>query len=60
MTSNVGADILSKTRGNISQDMKDAVMKKFLERGLPLEFINRIDEVVMFVGVEFIQLMAHS
>ncbi|KAF8549018.1 P-loop containing nucleoside triphosphate hydrolase protein [Imleria badia] len=52
MTSNLGAEILSETRGNISQNTRDTVIRKFHENGLPYEFMNRIDEVVMFRPME--------
>ncbi|KAF9234373.1 P-loop containing nucleoside triphosphate hydrolase protein [Melanogaster broomeanus] len=48
MTSNVAADILSRQDGSISSSTKDAVMQRFKEKGFPLEFLNRIDEVVTF------------
>ncbi|KAG9317880.1 P-loop containing nucleoside triphosphate hydrolase protein [Chiua virens] len=52
MTSNVGADLISRTRGPILPEVKDAIIRRFNERGLPPEFINRIDEVVMFKPME--------
>ncbi|KIK94235.1 hypothetical protein PAXRUDRAFT_461063 [Paxillus rubicundulus Ve08.2h10] len=48
MTSNVGADILSRQSGSISSTTRDAVIQRFKDKGFPLEFLNRIDEVVTF------------
>jgi ATP-dependent Clp protease ATP-binding subunit ClpA len=51
MTSNVGADLLSRENGKISNTARDSVMQRFKEAGFPPEFINRVDEVVMFVSI---------
>ncbi|KAH7907044.1 P-loop containing nucleoside triphosphate hydrolase protein [Hygrophoropsis aurantiaca] len=48
MTSNIGAGIISKEVGKISDRNRDAVMEQFKEHKFPPEFLNRIDEVVMF------------
>ncbi|KAG2090131.1 P-loop containing nucleoside triphosphate hydrolase protein [Suillus discolor] len=48
MTSNVGADILSKESGKISDHIRQAVMQRFKEARFSPEFLNRVDEVVMF------------
>lgn len=48
MTSNVGADILSKESGKISPRTRQEVMQRFKERNFSPEFLNRVDEVVMF------------
>ncbi|KAG2046203.1 P-loop containing nucleoside triphosphate hydrolase protein [Suillus hirtellus] len=48
MTSNVGADILSKESGKISDHIRQAVMERFREAKFSPEFLNRVDEVVMF------------
>ncbi|KAG2113981.1 P-loop containing nucleoside triphosphate hydrolase protein [Suillus cothurnatus] len=49
MTSNVGADILSRENGKISDGARQAVMQCFkLKAGFSPEFLNRVDEVVMF------------
>jgi ATP-dependent Clp protease ATP-binding subunit ClpB len=50
MTSNVGADLLSKEYGKISKDTRKAVVKRFTDLKFPLEFLNRIEEIVMFVS----------
>lgn len=50
MTSNVGADILSKESGKISDHIRQAVMQRFKEARFSPEFLNRVDEVVMFVS----------
>ena len=53
MTSNVGADILNKVEGEISPGTRKAVMKRFSDPDIrfPLEFLNRIEEIVMFVSI---------
>lgn len=52
MTSNVGSDDLGTVRGTaaIPNAVKDQVMLKFRARGFPPEFLNRLDDVVMFVS----------
>lgn len=50
MTSNVGADILSQAEGSIAPSVRNQVMKRFKMEGFPVEFLNRIDEIVMFVS----------
>lgn len=51
MTSNVGADILSKVQQEeILEATREAVNNCFKERGFPVEFLNRVDEIVMFVS----------
>lgn len=50
MTSNVGSHILSRETNEISQRTRDRVMDCFKEKNFPLEFLNRIEEVVMFVS----------
>ncbi|KAG2753869.1 P-loop containing nucleoside triphosphate hydrolase protein [Suillus brevipes Sb2] len=48
MTSNVGADILSKESGKISARSRQEVMQRFKDARFSPEFLNRVDEVVMF------------
>lgn len=48
MTSNVGADILSKETGKISARSRQEVMQRFKDARFSPEFLNRVDEVVMF------------
>lgn len=48
MTSNVGADILSKESGKISPRSRQEVMQRFKDARFSPEFLNRVDEVVMF------------
>ncbi|KAG1834917.1 P-loop containing nucleoside triphosphate hydrolase protein [Suillus subalutaceus] len=48
MTSNVGANILSKESGKVSDRTREAVMQRFKDTGFSPEFLNRVDEVVMF------------
>lgn len=48
MTSNVGADILSKESGKISVRTRQDVMQRFKDARFSPEFLNRVDEVVMF------------
>lgn len=50
MTSNVGADILSKESGKISARSRQEVMQRFKDAKFSPEFLNRVDEVVMFVS----------
>lgn len=50
MTSNVGADILSREQGAISEISRTEVLKQFDRAGFAVEFMNRLDEVVMFVS----------
>lgn len=48
MTSNVGSDILSAERGEISTRTRERVMDAFKRHRFPPEFLNRIEDVVMF------------
>ncbi|GBE84539.1 Heat shock protein [Sparassis crispa] len=48
MTSNVGADLLSAEKGEISDATRKKVMDRFKEIRFPVEFLNRIEEIIMF------------
>ncbi|EED86034.1 predicted protein, partial [Postia placenta Mad-698-R] len=48
MTSNVGADLLSAENGPIQEAVRLKVMDRFKDVRFPVEFLNRIDDVVMF------------
>jgi ATP-dependent Clp protease ATP-binding subunit ClpB len=55
MTSNLGSDIISKNLEGVTDELLDAVlvktemeMKEMLRRTLKPEFINRIDETIIF------------
>lgn len=50
MTSNVGAHILSREQGAISEAVRAEVIKQFDRAKFAVEFMNRLDEVVMFVS----------
>lgn len=54
MTSNVGSDILSLQSGELSERTRSEVMDRFRAKGFSPEFLNRIEEVVMFVSTEII------
>ncbi|OSX58920.1 hypothetical protein POSPLADRAFT_1049090 [Postia placenta MAD-698-R-SB12] len=48
MTSNVGADLLSAADNPIKEAVRLKVMDRFKDARFPVEFLNRIDDVVMF------------
>lgn len=55
MTSNVGADIISKV-GEEHKDIPPEILTRVMERfkkqnQFPVEFLNRIDEIIMFVSI---------
>ncbi|TFK51597.1 hypothetical protein OE88DRAFT_1801793 [Heliocybe sulcata] len=52
MTSNIGADLLANKQGTgkPSEELRIEVMKRFA-RQFPPEFLNRIDDIVMFRGI---------
>lgn len=54
MTSNVGAELLSKVdseQDEIPDKTRNDVMELFKKRAqFPVEFMNRIDEIIMFVS----------
>lgn len=50
MTSNVGADLLSAADNPIKEAVRLKVMDRFKDARFPVEFLNRIDDVVMFVS----------
>jgi ATP-dependent Clp protease ATP-binding subunit ClpC len=64
MTSNLGSDVIAKSRGRLGftaggdegRDLRDAVMRRLSESFRP-EFLNRIDEIVVFRQLELEQLM---
>lgn len=45
MTANLGASCLIDQAGETDKRVMDAVKKRF-----PIEFINRIDEIIIFVS----------
>jgi ATP-dependent Clp protease ATP-binding subunit ClpC len=63
MTSNLGSDVIANTHGPLgftsntsgSHDVRDAVMRRLREAFRP-EFLNRIDEIVVFRRLEPEQL----
>lgn len=63
MTSNVGADILSASEcgdGPIPEQTRVRVMERFRQIQFPAEYLNRIDEVVMFVSVACLSIQLTS
>jgi ATP-dependent Clp protease ATP-binding subunit ClpC len=64
MTSNLGSDVIAGHRGPLGftaggdegRDLQDAVMRRLRESFRP-EFLNRIDEIVVFRQLELEQLM---
>ncbi|KAF7798383.1 hypothetical protein EIP86_009604 [Pleurotus ostreatoroseus] len=48
MTSNIGADILSRGEGLISEKIRAEVINQFDRAKFAVEFMNRLDEIVMF------------
>ncbi|MFG1699906.1 ATP-dependent Clp protease ATP-binding subunit [Nonomuraea sp. NPDC049309] len=55
MTSNIGADLIMSHPGDASRELRGQLMRLLQQRFRP-EFLNRIDEIIMFRGLDAEQL----